>query len=136
MAAHGEFSYGRRAGFGSGTRDTTREKGDQGEDRAVEYLLGLGYHVVCRKYQSRNGEIDCIVRDPDGTLVFVEVKSSMSASCGSPLFWVTPAKQRKLFTMARQYLAEHRISSISCRFDVIAITQGKIEHLRNAIIGM
>ena len=114
----------------------TREKGNRGEDQAVEYLLTQGYTIVCRKYQSRNGEIDCIARDSDGTLVFVEVKSSMSAGCGSPLFWVTPAKQRTLFKMARQYLAEHHITSTLCRFDVIAITRGKIEHLRNAFIGM
>lgn len=114
----------------------TREKGDRGEDIAVEYLIKKGFEIVCRKYQSRRGEIDCIARDTDGTLVFVEVKSSMSAACGSPFTWVTPAKQRKLMVMGRQYLAEHRISSIPCRFDVIGITRGKVEHLRNVIIGM
>ncbi|MBN1577878.1 MAG: YraN family protein [Chitinispirillaceae bacterium] len=127
-----ECSSGKRPGKGP----DTREKGDRGENQAVEYLLGRGYSIVCRKYQSRRGEIDCIARDPDGTLVFIEVKSSMGTSCGSPFFWVTPAKQRTLFSMARQYLAEHRIGATPCRFDVIAITRGKIEHLRNAIIGM
>lgn len=114
----------------------TREKGDRGEDTAVEYLLSHGFEIVCRKYQSRRGEIDCIARDPDGTLVFIEVKSSAGAGCGSPFSWVTPVKQRKLMAMARQYLAEHRITSAPCRFDVIGITRGKVEHLRNAIIGM
>ena len=114
----------------------TREKGNRGEDQAVEHLLGQGYGIVCRNYQSRNGEIDCIARDPDGTLVFVEVKSSEGGHGAHPLFWVTPAKQRTLFKMARQYLAEHHITSTPCRFDVIAITRGKIEHIRNAFIGM
>ncbi|MBN1309051.1 MAG: YraN family protein [Chitinispirillaceae bacterium] len=127
-----EYASGRRPGSGP----DTREKGDRGEERAVEYLLGLGYGIVCRNYQSRRGEIDCIARDPEGTLVFVEVKSSMRAEGVNPLFWVTPAKQRTLFTMARQYLAEHHITSTPCRFDVIAVTRGKIEHLRNAIVGM
>ena len=119
-----------------GTPGGTREKGDRGEDIAVEYLLAKGFEIVCRKYQSRRGEIDCIARDTDGTLVFVEVKTSMSAACGSPFSWVTPAKQRKLVAMARQYLAEHSITSVPCRFDVIGITRGNVEHLRNAIIGM
>ena len=114
----------------------TREKGNRGEDTAVEYLLTHGFEIVCRKYQSRRGEIDCIARDTDGTLVFIEVKSSWGAACGSPFSWVTPAKQRKLVMVARQYLAEHRITSTACRFDVIGITRGKVEHLRNAIVGM
>lgn len=130
MSANGTGSI--LPGSGAGTR----EKGNYGEALAVEYLLSKGFEIVCRKYQSRRGEIDCIARDTDGTLVFIEVKSSMSSSCGNPFSWVTPAKQRKLVDMARQYLAEHRISSVPCRFDVIGITRGNVEHLRNAIIGM
>jgi putative endonuclease len=114
----------------------THAKGNAGEDRAAAYLLGKGYSIVCRNYRSRRGEIDCIARDPDGTLVFVEVKSSISVSCGSPFFWITPAKQRTLFAMARQYLSEHGLTATPCRFDAIAITRGNIEHLRNAFIGM
>ena len=129
---------GTTPGFGPGTSPIpdTRTKGNAGEDRAAEYLLEKGYSIVCRNYRSRRGEIDCIARDTDGTLVFVEVKSSMGASCGNPLFWITPAKQRTLFAMARQYLSEHSITSTPCRFDVIAISRGNIEHLRNAFIGM
>ncbi len=115
---------------------SSREKGDRGEEAAVKYLLERGYTVICRKYQSRDGEIDCIARDPDGTLVFVEVKSSISQSYGNPLFRVTPAKQRKLVKMARQYLSEHNTSYAACRFDVIAVSKNCIEHIRNAIIGM
>ena len=126
----------KKSGKGPVPTPSTHEKGNWGEDRAVEYLLGLGYNVVCRKYRSRRGEIDCICRDPDGTLVFVEVKSSLSLTRGTPLFWVTPAKQRTLMGIARQYLAEHNINSVPCRFDVVAINRGNIEHLRNVIIGM
>ena len=111
---------------------STHEKGDRGEQIAVEYLLSLGYSVICRKYRSNKGEIDCVSRDPDGTLVFVEVKSAGSSSFGNPMSWVTPAKQRVLARMALQYMAEHSILETPCRFDVIGITRGKIDHLRNA----
>jgi len=116
--------------------DSTRCKGDRGENFATEYLLGLGYEIICRQYRSRMGEIDCIARDPDGTLVFVEVKSSSGGSGASPLHWVTPSKQRTIFRVAKQYLAEHGIAFSPCRFDVIAITRGKIDHIRNAFIAM
>jgi len=120
-----------------GTAKThSRAKGNTGEDRAADYLLSQGYRIICRNYRSKRGEIDCIARDPDGTLVFVEVKTAYGCSAGNPAFWVTPAKQRSLFSMACQYLSEHGISRTPCRFDVIAITGGKVDHLRNAIIGM
>jgi putative endonuclease len=110
----------------------TRKKGREGEDAAAEYLLGQGYTIVSRNHQTRAGEIDCIARDPDGVLVFVEVKFSRGGPV-HPVFWVTPAKQRQLVRMARAYLAFHQARS-ACRFDVIAISGGKIDHIRNAFL--
>lgn len=116
--------------------DSTHCKGERGENLAAEHLLGLGYEIICRQYRSRMGEIDCIARDRDGTLVFIEVKSSSNDSAASPLHWVTSSKQRTIFKVAKQYLAEHGIAFSPCRFDVIAITRGKIAHIRNAFIAM
>lgn len=123
------------AEFSSGRSEHTRSKGARGEDRAVDFLVDKGYTVVARNYRTRNGEIDCIAKDTDGTTVFIEVKSSTSTSCGHPSLWVTPAKQRKLMTLARCYLAAHGTLACKCRFDVVALTPDKIEHIRNAIIG-
>ncbi len=114
--------------------ESTRDKGDIGEHRAVEHLLSQGFRVVSRNYQSRKGEIDCVAYAPDGTLVFVEVKSARSLSRGHPFTWITPAKQRTLAAMARQYLADHQMNSIPCRFDVIAIVGEKIDHMKNAFL--
>lgn len=112
----------------------TRTHGREGEDVAVNYLTSSGYRIISRNYQSRNGEIDCIAEAPDGSLVFVEVKAGSGRSFGHPLFWVTRGKQRKIAGMARKYLAEHGIRHRSCRFDVIAVVSGKIEHIRNAFM--
>jgi putative endonuclease len=112
----------------------TRAKGASGEDIAVEYLLSKGYEIISRNYRARRGEIDCVARDSDGTLVFVEVKSAQSGKAGHPMSWVTRAKQRTIIGIARLYLAEHQITSMPCRFDVIAIVNGKVDHLRNAFL--
>lgn len=115
---------------------STHERGDRGENIATEYLLKKGYRIVCQNYRAqRGGEIDCIAYDTDGTLTFIEVKRSSSKN-GRPLFWVTPSKQRTLFKMAQRYLAEHRLTDIPCRFDVIGIQGDTVDHLRNAFIGM
>jgi putative endonuclease len=117
-------------------KKSTRAKGAAGEEKATEYLLDRGYAIVCRNYRSRKGEIDCIARDTDGTLVFIEVKASSTTQCCNPLFRINPAKQRTIFAMAQQYLAEHHITSAPCRFDVIGIVGDSIDHLRNAMIRM
>jgi putative endonuclease len=114
--------------------DSSRAKGYSGEDRAADYLLSIDYTIISRNYQSKDGEIDCIAKAPDGTLVFIEVKYARSNSRGNPAFWVTPAKQKKLAGMARRYLAEHKFTRQPCRFDVITITGDKIDHIKNAFL--
>lgn len=114
--------------------ENTREKGNRGEDSAVDYLLNNGYSIVSRNYQSRKGEIDCIAEAPDGTLVFIEVKTGRSTSSIHPFFRVNKGKQKKIISMARMYLAEHSVSGKPCRFDVIAVVNGNVEHLKNAFL--
>jgi putative endonuclease len=112
--------------------ENTRQKGYAGEDAAADFLLAQGYTVISRNYQAKRGEIDCVAEAPDGTLVFCEVKSAKSPVLGHPAFWVTRGKQRKIVRMAQRYLTEHRYTSKACRFDVITIYNGKIEHYKNA----
>ena len=112
----------------------TREKGNSGEDRAVDYLLSIGYKIISRNYQSRKGEIDCIAEDPNGTLVFCEVKMARNTSSGHPFYWINKNKQKKIISMAKLYLSEHGFTSKPCRFDAIAIVKGNIEHLKNAFL--
>jgi putative endonuclease len=117
-----------------GNDANTRVKGASAEDIAAGYLVDNKYKILERNYRVRKGEIDCIAVDRDGTLVFVEVKSARTGSCGHPFSWVDTAKQRTITKVARWYLAEHRITSCACRFDVIALSNGRIEHLRNAFL--
>lgn len=124
----------RRCDDAPGPRLHTRAKGAQAEDAAVEYLTAKGFGIVQRNFQTRNGEIDIIARDTDGTLVFVEVKSARTGSCGHPFWWVTRAKQRTLVNTAKAYLAKKEITYCPCRFDVIAVLNGTFEHLKNAFL--
>ncbi|KMQ52862.1 hypothetical protein CHISP_0083 [Chitinispirillum alkaliphilum] len=110
----------------------TREKGRAGENRAIEYLLSTGYSILTRNYQTRNGEIDCVAHDVDGTIVFVEVKTATSLSAGNPLGWITLGKQKKLANLAKRFIYEHQMHNKPCRFDVISIVNGKIDHIKNA----
>ena len=54
-------------------KPTTKKVGDAAETAALEYLLDHGLRLVARNYRTPGrggGEIDLIMREPDGTLVF------------------------------------------------------------------
>ena len=113
---------------------TTRLRGNAAEDAALAHLLAAGLTLVERNYRTPGrggGEIDLILREPDGTLVFAEVRARADASRGGAAASVGAAKQRRIVLAARHYLLRHR-SPPPCRFDVVAIDGERIEWLRGA----
>ena len=116
---------------------TTKAVGEDGESRALAHLLSQGLTLVQRNYRvaagphARGGEIDLIVRERDGTLVFVEVKSRKTGRFGGAAASVSVTKQRSLIFAARCYLRAFA-SPPACRFDVVAIEGERIEWLRGA----
>ncbi len=102
------------------TEQSTKERGRDGEDIALNYLRKQGYRIIERNYRCRYGEIDLIAKDGK-TLVFVEVKSRRSTAFGAPEEAVGAAKQKKISNVALWYLQEKNISNHSARFDVVSI---------------
>jgi len=113
---------------------TTKQAGDAAEDRALAHLLEAGLRLVARNYRTPGrggGEIDLIVRDRDGTLVFVEVRRRASRAFGGAAASVGFAKQRRIVFAARHYLMRLPAPP-PCRFDVVSVEAGRIEWLRAA----
>jgi putative endonuclease len=94
--------------------------GRLGEDLAVAELERRGYAILTRRYRTRHGEIDIVARDGE-TIVFVEVKVKETAEFGTAAEAVTLRKQRRIVSMAVDYLARNRLAGRPCRFDVVAI---------------
>ena len=78
--------------------------------------------------RSRGGEVDLIVRDRDGTLVFVEVRRRASTTHGSAAESISATKRRRIVFAAQHYL-QRLASPPPCRFDVVAIDGDHIEWL-------
>ena len=58
----------------------------------------------------------------DGTTVaFIEVKTKTDGRFGDPVEMVDERKQRRLVSMAEEYVSGHALHSTPCRFDVVAI---------------
>ena len=118
----------------------SKQLGDAAEARALAHLQGQGLRLVERNYRvargprSRGGEIDLILRDRDGTLIFVEVRSRGSGTHGGAAASISPAKLASLRLAARHYLLRLPVMP-ACRFDVVAIDNGCIEWLPGAFDG-
>ncbi len=113
-------------------RPTTRQWGSQGEDRAASLLIARGLHVLDRNWRHGRGELDLVCRDPDGTVVFVEVKSSRGRWAGDPGEWITPAKQRQVSKLALAWLVRHQATEATVRFDAVLVRGDEIEHVVDA----
>ena len=116
---------------------TTKARGDHAERRALAHLVASGLVPVERNYRvargpsARGGEVDLILRDRDGTLVFVEVRSRADVRHGGAAATVGALKQRRLVFAARHFLA--RLPTLPpCRFDVVSVEGDRIEWLRAA----
>jgi len=113
---------------GQVTTKSTKSRGDAAEAVARAHLERAGLRWIASNYKTPGrggGEIDLVMRTPDGTLVFVEVRQRSSASHGGAGASIGAAKQRRIVLAARHYLM--RLASLPpCRFDVVLV-QGALD---------
>ena len=105
--------------------------GRAGEIKAAEHLKKKGFKIIKTNYKTPLGEIDIIATDKEYT-VFVEVKTRTGDEYGRPAEAVDIRKQEKYFKAAQFYLQKEKKMDVACRFDVIEIENGEINHIFNA----
>ncbi len=113
---------------------TTRSLGQAAEDQALAHLRAAGLALVERNYRTPGrggGEIDLIMRERDGTLVFVEVRSRCGAGFGGAAASIGATKRRRIVFAARHYLLRWPAPP-PCRFDAVLIDGGRVQWLRAA----
>lgn len=128
---------------------------------AQKYLSKLGYKILDTNVKLANAEVDIVALCPRrvlikeltkeykagkliessykaekkntfDTLVFVEVKARSSTEFGLPQEAVTAAKQHKIRRCAQVYANKPKFENMPIRFDIIAIVNDKIEHIKGA----
>lgn len=112
--------------------------GRWGEDFAAQHVRAAGWQVLARNWRCREGELDLVAREPDGTVVFVEVKTRRTAAFGEPAEAVSPVKARRLRLLAARWLHDNPCGGAQLRFDVVSIVRvpGQaplMRHLRGAV---
>ena len=114
-----------------------QQRGDAAEAQALAHLQRHGLVLIERNYRvargphARGGEVDLILREPGGTLVFVEVRARADARHGGAAASVGAAKRASLVLAARHYLLRYAAPP-PCRFDVVSIDPGVLQWLRGA----
>lgn len=108
-----------------------RKSGIEGENIAVEYLKRHGYKILDRNFACKTGEID-IICERENMLVFVEVKARENTNYGMPCEAVTSSKIRSIVKTAQAYLLKKRRINSPCRFDVVEVLRGEVNHIEDA----
>jgi putative endonuclease len=113
--------------------DPRRDLGAAGEARAARWYEARGYRVLERNWRCREGELDLVVAR-GRVLVVVEVKTRRTDRFGSPAEAATPAKQRRLRSLALRYLEASGARPSTLRFDVVSILAGRLEVIEAAFL--
>jgi putative endonuclease len=115
--------------------ESTKEKGDRGEEQAVRFLEGAGYAVIARNWRKRRGEID-IIAEKDDFLVFAEVKTLSNGGFDTLGRVLDTRKQKRIIETAKCFLSEYRqYNKKYVRFDVLVVNMPKnnaVFHIENA----
>ncbi|HRH65066.1 MAG TPA: YraN family protein [Bacteroidia bacterium] len=118
------------------TRD--KELGKKGELLACEYLRKKGYLIHRQNYTFDRAEVDIVAED-QGMLVFVEVKTRISAFLSDPSLLVPIKKQKQVIKAADEFVKQV-FPEKEGRFDILIVITNEqytsIEHLVDAFYPM
>ena len=95
--------------------------GRWGQKQAERHLRRSGCRTIARNWAASCGELDLVVCGPDGTVVFVEVKTRRSEAFVPAVAAVNFKKQRKIGRTAKRFLTQYKLSGRPLRFDVITV---------------
>ena len=115
-------------------QNAAHARGQAGEDQALAYLQARGLRLLARNYRTPGrggGEIDLILQESDGTVVFVEVRSRSHADFGGAGGSIGPAKRQRIVRAAQHWL-QFRSHQGACRFDAVLIDGAQLQWLRAA----
>ncbi len=104
-------------------RQSTKARGDAAEDEALALLQAQGLRLLARNYRlpGRGApELDLVMRSPDGTVVFVEVRQRSRSDHGGAGASIGLAKRARIVRAAQHYLMRWpQLPPV--RFDVVLI---------------
>lgn len=117
----------------------SRKLGRWGEKQSERFLKKKGFRFITRNFRCKPGEVDLIMSDATGALVFIEVKTRRSESKVKAQDSIDKGKRRRIAAAAKYFVRQYEVKDRPWRFDVMAVVLPKegpveIRHYRNAFI--
>lgn len=115
--------------------------GRWGQDRAETFLKRQQLQTLARNFAFSGGELDLIMGDRDGTIIFVEVKTRRNEDYMPALAAVNAEKRRHISRTARCFLKQYKLAGKPFRFDIVTVILGDsgkpvIQHYPNAFVAV
>lgn len=115
-----------------------QRKGKLGERIAEGFLVKKGYHIIERRFYSRQGEID-LIATKDKMIIFVEVKMRTSNSFGEPEQSIGSGKIRRINKTIYKFLAKYpRYNNYDPCLDVVSIElsrgRARVRHYESIMV--
>ena len=95
-------------------------KGKLGETLAADYLSHKGYRIIFRNFKIRYGEIDLIATHKN-CLIFIEVKTRLSSTYGTPEDAITSWKLKSLVRAIQYFKLLHPELPEALQIDMVAV---------------
>ena len=113
--------------------------GQWGEKYCEKFLKRKGLKILTRNFSCKTGEIDLIMVDTEGGIVFVEVRTRADEKFVEAESSITTAKKNRLKRAARYFLSTQNIENRPLRFDIVTIVLGpkgrpQLRHYENAFV--
>ena len=114
--------------------ESTKNKGDKGEEIACTFLIENGYTLLDRNWHFGKYEVDIIAENKE-CIIFVEVKFRSGNYFGEPEIFVSQKQKSNLIRVANFYIDRKNVLK-EARFDIIAIVKSNdnfsINHIEDA----
>ncbi len=104
--------------------------GQQGEQKAVDYLTIHGYTILVRNWQKKIGEID-IIAQKDQVIYFFEVKTRSGLKYGHPFHAIGKRKRAMIRRLGLSYVTDRQLSYHGLAIGAIGIIHQQIICLPN-----
>lgn len=102
-----------------------KKLGRWGERYSEKFLKLNGLRLLARNFSSRDGEIDLVMIDRDGGVVFVEVKTRADEKLESAESAINYSKKIKLIKTAKLFCRKYGLENKALRFDAVIVILGE-----------
>jgi putative endonuclease len=111
--------------------------GQWGQKQCEKFFKATGCKTLTRNFSCQTGEIDLVMTERSGTVIFVEVKTRTKESFADAESAVTSAKKQRMIKAANLFVKKYKLDNYPLRFDVVIVMadekgKAQIRHYENA----